>query len=260
MAARGVWDPDLYHRYGELRLRPALELLMRVTVQAPALIHDIGTGGGAVARLLAERWPKARVIGSDSSPEMLTTAALPASTVEWQMLDLEDWAPRPEHDLIYGNAVLHWVRNHEELFPRLVGGLVAGGELAVQMPLSWYQPSHQVLRDTLASLPSAAAAEMSEVMSEPNVAQPDVYYEILRPHVASLDIWTTEYQQELAGDDPVLEWMSGSILRPVLAALSPAELELFRDRCTAALREAYPRRADGVTLFPFRRLFVVARR
>lgn len=260
MSRRAVWDPSQYHRYADLRLRPALDLFSRISVEEPSLVHDIGTGGGEVARLMAERWPEARVVGSDNSSEMLAKAAETDSSVEWRLLDLAEWQPAAEHDVIYGNAVLHWLANHEELFPRLINGLTKGGELAVQMPLAWWQPSHQVIRQTLSELPGSEAEALRASMAEPNVYRPERYYDILRPIADELDIWETTYQQILTGEDPVFEWVSGSILRPVFSQLPAAEADRFSELCRPALRAAYPRRADGTTLFPFHRLFIVARR
>lgn len=253
-----TWDPDQYHRYGDLRLRPALELFARVSVDSPALVHDIGTGGGEIARLAKSRWPSARVIGSDSSPEMLATAQEQPSEVEWHQLDIADWRPEPEHDLIYSNAVLHWLPEHSELFPRLVAGLRNGGQLAVQMPLSWWQPSHRSIRAALRELGTAQGEALAAAMDEPNVHQAAFYWDTLRPHVADLDIWETTYHQVLAGADPVFEWVSGSILRPVFAGLPPDQLERFSVACREKLLSDYPQRPDGTTLFPFRRLFIVA--
>jgi len=260
MSQFAVWDPHQYHRYEDLRLRPALELLSRISIETPSLVHDIGTGGGEIARMMALRWPGARVIGSDSSREMLAKAAKTASSVEWRRLDLADWQPEPEHDVIYGNAVLHWVGDHSSVFPRLMRGLVPGGELAVQMPMSWWQPSHQVIRETLAQLSGPVVETLAASMAEPNVHPPAHYYEILRPLTSNLDIWESTYHQMLSGEDPVFEWVSGSILRPILTQLPAEEVAHFSVLCRRALREAYPAEPDGTTLFPFHRLFIVARR
>jgi len=254
------WDPAQYHSFGDKRLRPALELLSRLTATAPRVVHDIGTGGGEIARLMADRWPDARVLGSDSSPDMLAKARSESSTVEWQEIDIATWHPANGHDVIYANAALHWLGDHEELFPRLIRALAPGGELAVQVPLSWWQPSHEVIRKTLGELSSPEALELTQKMSVPNVQQASWYYDLVAPLVASLDIWETTYHQVLDGEDPVFEWVSGSIIRPVMSALDTVEYEQFARACRARLRAAYQRRADGTTLFPFRRLFMVARR
>jgi trans-aconitate 2-methyltransferase len=257
------WDPQQYHRYADLRLRPALELFDRISLDSPEDVHDIGTGGGEIARLMEQRWPAARVVATDSSAEMLATAKAntPAgSRIQWELLDLNDWAPAAEFDVIYGNAVLHWLPDHAETFPRLIGGLRPGGELAIQMPLSWYQPSHVAIRDTLAAFGTAEAGALAEFMATPNVALPEVYYEILHPIVSNLDIWITEYQQVLSGADPVFEFVKGSILRPVFTQLPEADAAEFAAQLKPRLAEAYPRRSDGSTLFRPRRIFIMARR
>ena len=82
---------------------------------------------------------------------------------------------------------------------------------------------------------------------------------VLAPHAAGLDIWETEYLQVLDGADPVKEWTKGTWLKPLLDALAEPERGRFEAAYAALVARAYPRRADGRTLFPFRRLFIVAR-
>ncbi len=255
-----MWDPDQYGRFSDHRLRPALELLARVSHDDPRLVHDIGCGRGEMARIMAQRWPRARVVGSDLSPEMLAAArASGSSRVRWERLDIASWSPGPEHDVIYANAVLHWLPDHAGLFARLLHRLAAGGILAVQMPLSWYEPSHVALRDVLAT-GGYGTADLRRTFDRANVGHPVSYFDELHPLASDLDIWTTRYPQILEGADPVLEWMKGSILRPVIEALDPDELARFIDELRGRLRDAYPPRADGMTVYPFPRLFIVAHR
>jgi trans-aconitate 2-methyltransferase len=63
----------------------------------------------------------------------------------------------------------------------------------------------------------------------------------------------------LAGDDAVLNWVRGTALRPLLDPLSPSERAELERLYGAKLRRAYPKRTDGKTLLPFRRIFIVAR-
>jgi trans-aconitate 2-methyltransferase len=90
------------------------------------------------------------------------------------------------------------------------------------------------------------------------VADPGFYYDLLAPRASSLDIWETEYLHVLRGPDPVKEWVKGTWLRPLLDALDEAERPAFERRYADMLLVAYPPRADGRTLFPFRRIFLVA--
>ncbi len=254
-----TWDPGQYLRFGGHRVRPALELFARIDHPEPHLAYDLGCGAGEIARLMTERWPAAEVVGSDSSAEMLAKAAGTPSRVRWEQADVREWAPARPADVIFSNAMLQWVGDHPTLFPRLLRQLAPGGVLAVQMPLSWSEPSHQLMRETLAELRLEDAARAADV-GRKWVADADEYYDLLRPHVSELDIWQVRYIQVLEGDDPVLEWVKGTGLRPVLHALADADRARFLARYGERLRQAYPKRTRGETLFPFPRLFIVARR
>jgi len=256
------WDPQQYLKFSDHRLRPALELLERVPLESPRLIYDLGCGDGKMARLMAERWPDAAVYGLDNSPQMLEKAASEPSRVEWREADIHTWQPDQSPDLIYSNATLQWLDGHAALFPRLVESLADGGCLAVQMPLSWGMPSHRLMRETLADGGPKGNPLGTEIlrqsMARKWVLDAADYYDLLVARSGSLDIWETEYLQVLAGDDPVLEWVTGTGLRPVLNSLAGEERETFVAEYRRRLRAAYPTRPDGHTLYPFRRLFIVA--
>ncbi len=256
------WDTTQYLRFADHRLRPALELLDRIALESPGVVYDLGCGTGSVARLMAERWPGARVSGVDNSPQMLATAAATPARVRWVEADIERWQPEQAPDLIYSNATLHWVDGHRQLFPRLAGWLNPGGCLAVQMPLSWSTPSHVLMRATLADGgPNGAplgSAALRQSMDRDWVEPAALYYDLLSGLATNLDIWETEYLQILEGEDAVLEWVKSTGLRPVLHGLDERERALFLTEYTRRLRNAYPLRAGGRTLYPFRRLFIVA--
>lgn len=254
------WDPDLYERYKTYRDRPALDLLLQIPGDLdPRRIWDLGCGTGEHAAVLAARHPGAEVHGLDSSPDMLAAARRRPARVDWVRGDVADFAPDEAPDLIFTNAALQWVADHETLFPRLAGLLAKEGVLACQMPRTWATPWHVGLRE-LAAEPEWAG-RLAGVRSVGPVAEPETYYGWLAPICGEVDIWSTTYLHVLEGEDPVVEWMMGTGLRPYLDALSDPEaraafLDAYRDR----MAEAVPARADGVTLFPFPRLFILARR
>jgi trans-aconitate 2-methyltransferase len=257
-----TWDPGQYLRFADHRLRPSLDLLARVPLRTPGVVYDIGCGAGEQARMMADQWPDATVYGVDSSSEMLEKSAATPSRVTWQQADVRSWQPATPPDLIYSNAAFQWVDGHAKLFPRLVGTLAPGGCLAVQMPLSWSSPSHTIMRQTLedggpGGTPLGNDA-LRATVGRKWVDDADEYYDLLTPHTASLDIWETEYLQELSGPDPVLEWVKGTGLRPILNGLSDAERAVYLEEYARRLRAAYPERPNGRTLYPFRRLFIVA--
>jgi trans-aconitate 2-methyltransferase len=250
------WNPDQYLKFAAPRLRPAVDLLAAIPSLAPQVVYDLGCGAGNVTRLLAERWPQAQVTGVDDSASMLARAATELPGTRWVQQSLADWRADRPADVIYSNAALHWLPNHHLLFPALAGQLAPGGVLAVQMPRNFGAPSHTLIADTVMGGPWRARLEP---MLQPSpVATPDFYYDSLAPRVARLDIWETEYLQVLEGADPVKEWTKGTWLKQYLDALTEPDRSAFESDYAARLRSAYPTRADGKTLFPFRRLFLVA--
>ena len=258
------WDPRQYHRFTDHRLRPALDLLARIPIADASLVCDLGCGTGNVTRIIAERFAAARVIGVDISSEMLAKAAETPTRIEWLEADIADWVPEQAPELIYSNATLHWADDHPTLFPRLLSFLAPGGCLAVQMPLSFSMPSHVLMRETLANggvNGSRLGDEaLAAAVARKWVLDAEEYYDLLAPQAASLDIWETEYLQRLEGDDPVLEWVKATGLRPILNGLGDAECQRFIEVYRERLRQRYPRRADDHTLYPFRRLFMVVMR
>lgn len=263
------WDPGQYLKFADHRLRPALDLMGRIPLERPQVVYDLGCGGGNVTRLLAERWPDAAVTGVDNSPEMLeragateSSASTATAAVRWQRGDLADWQPDAPPSILYSNAVIQWIPNHQELVPRLWDLLPSGGCLAVQAPLSWDMPSHHIMRQTLADGGPGGQpigpAELRQAVGNRWVQDADFYYDLLAAAAVHLDVWTTEYQHVLTGDDAVLEWVTGTGLRPVLNGLNDSERAIYLEEYRRRLNAEYPQRADGVTLYPFRRLFFVA--
>lgn len=253
-----AWNPDQYLKFEQPRLRPAADLLARVAATAPKIVYDLGCGAGNVTRMLAERWPAAAITGVDDSAEMLAQAARELGSATWVRQSVADWSPSRPADVIFSNAALHWLPGHDRLFPALFGHLAPGGVLAVQMPKNFSAPSHTLIADTVRDGPWRATLE--PLLRPAPVAAPGDYYAMLAPLARSVDIWETEYLQILHGADPVKEWTKGTWLKPFLDALSAPRRAEFEADYARRLRIAYPRAADGATLFPFRRLFIVAKK
>lgn len=250
------WNPEQYLAFGDLRLRPALDLLARIPLEAPATVLDLGCGPGNVTAILRQRWPGARITGVDSSPEMLAKAAAAYPDLAWLQADLATWRPPAGAGLIYSNAALHWLDDHPGLFARLAESLAPGGVLAVQMPNNYAAPSHQCAYQAARAGPWRGVLEPL-LRPAPLLAEAD-YYDILAPRSARVEIWQTDYLQVLEGDNPVADWTRTSLLMPLLDALAEPERSAFEADYRRRVAAAYPPRGDGRTLFPFRRLFLLA--
>jgi trans-aconitate 2-methyltransferase len=250
-----VWNPQQYLKFAGHRLRPAVDLLMRMPDFHAMTIADLGAGAGNVTRLLKERWPEAEITAVEGSAAMVAEGRKAAPDVEWLHADLASWQPSRPYDLIYSNAALHWLPDHAALFPAVMKGVAPGGCLAVQMPRNFTAPSHVLIAET--ALDGPWRAKVAHLVKAPPVHEPQFYHEVLAPHVAEIDIWETEYLQVLEGDNPVKEWTKGTWLTRYLDVLQGEEKAAFEAAYGERVAKAYPRNAKGQTLFPFRRLFMV---
>lgn len=250
------WDPEKYSQFADQRSAPINDLIDSVVDAAPGLIVDLGAGTGVALPLLRQRWPKAHIIAVDNSPEML--AEMPAMPgVNIVSADIADWRPSCSVDLIFSNAVLHWLDRHEILFPRLMGWLKSGGTLAVQMPNNWEETSHREMLRIATSGPWAE--RLAPHLRISPILEADVYREILAPLSSQTNVFEKTYLHRLEGDNPVAEWMLGSSLGQVVGRLSGLDAEEFVDLYKTAMRQAYPVSPDGRTHYAFRRIFIIAR-
>ena len=251
-----TWDPDRYLAYADERGRPFVDLLARVPADSPGEVVDLGCGAGNLTGMLAERWPEAHVVGLDSSPGMIEAARGLGQGVDYDVADLRDWQADRPVDVLVSNATLQWVPGHLELLPSLVGAVAPGGWLAFQVPGNFDEPSHTIRRDLAAEAPYVM---FTEGVAVPDSHDPAVYYDALAAAGCTVDAWETTYLHVLSGPDPVFTWVSGTGARPTLQAL-PDDLRVsFESEYRSRLASAYPVRADGTVLLPFRRVFAVAR-
>jgi trans-aconitate 2-methyltransferase len=172
--------------------------------------------------------------------------------------DASTWRPTPDVDVIVSNATLQWVPEHRTVLARWADALPPDGWLAIQVPGNFQAPSHAVMR-TLAESPRWRPSLEGVLRHHDSVAEPSGYATLLMAAGLHTDVWETTYLHVLPGPDPVLEWVRGTGLRPILAALTASQAALFEAEYAQLLREAYPATEHG-TVLPFRRIFAVGHR
>lgn len=257
------WDPALYRRYEDERTRPAAELLARVPLTSARRVVDLGCGPGNSTELLVRRFPDAEVIGVDNAESMVAAARQRLPQSRFELGDIGTWQPSGDApDLIYANAALQWVPGHEELLPRLFSSLAPGGVLAIQMPDNRQEPTHRLMRELAGRAPWAAhIGDADRVRTE--LLTIGGYYDLLAAEAAEaaeVDVWHTVYQHRMASAAAIVEWVSGTGLRPFLDPL-PADLRAsYLQAYEQGVDAAYPVRTDGRRLLAFPRMFIVARR
>lgn len=247
------WNPETYARFRGLRLRPLMDLLAQVEDLPPGEVVDLGCGDGAALAPLRQRLPGHRLTGVDTSPAMLAKAGAYDRLIE---ADAASWAPEAPLAMVFSNAALHWLDDHETLMPRLAGLLAPGGVLAVQMPRQYFAPSHRFLRDIAVALyPDRFDFARYEAPVQPAQA----YWRMLAP-LGRVQAWETDYLQRLdpvAEMHPVRAFTQSTAMRPFVEKMSPAEARAFASAYDLALTSAYPLLPDGSCLMPFRRSFFV---
>ena len=247
------WNARQYLKFEDERTRPPRDLLAQVPLRSARRIADLGCGPGNSTELLIERFPEASVVGIDSSRDMLRQARQRLPRCKFVEADLSTWMPEPGTDILFANAVFHWVADHPRVLARLLGSLPPGGVLAVQMPDNTREPALMLMEKVATSLgqPSPARSDLP---------RPADYYDLLRPLCRHVDIWLTHYNHVIEDHRGVVEWFKGSGMRPFLAPLSEADRKRFLSGYTEEIRRAYPARADGKVLLRFPRLFIVVAR
>jgi trans-aconitate 2-methyltransferase len=256
-----TWNATQYLKFGDERTRPSRDLAARIEVAQPARVVDLGCGPGNSTEVLAQRWPNAEIIGLDNSAAMIESAraahqappATRSTPLRWLTADIAEWAAAEggeTFDVVFSNAALQWLPDHASLLPRLMRRVAPGGALAFQMP-AHNSPAHRIMR--------AMAAEIALRVADWHCHEPAFYYDVLAACARRVDLWETEYVHVMADAKAIVEWYRGSGLRPFLDALgTAAERDRFAAEFLEGVKEAYPKRADGRVLFPFRRVFAVA--
>ncbi|BAX98104.1 putative trans-aconitate methyltransferase [Mycobacteroides stephanolepidis] len=251
-----LWSPQEYSRFGDERSRPFYELLSRIPASGPRTVVDLGCASGALTVDLARRWPDASVLGLDSSAELLATAPadLPAN-LRLEQGDIADFRADGV-DVLFTNAALQWLPQHRELIATWAGQLNPGGYLAFQVPGNFGAPSHALMRQ-VAESPRWVSRLSGVLRGIESTDEAEGYARLAISAGLVPDAWETTYMHLLTGEDPVLRWVHGTGLRPVVSALPADEFAEFESEYAALLRRAYPRSGE-VTPFGFRRIFCVA--
>jgi trans-aconitate 2-methyltransferase len=254
-----TWSAAQYLKFEHERTRPVRDLVAQIPNAEVLSAADIGCGPGNSTEVLRERYPHARIIGLDSSTDMIEAARKRLPDIAFDVADIRNWVAKALPDVILANAVLQWIPDHETLLPALIAKLNPGGALAVQMPDNLDEPSHRLMREVASDrLWATKLKDAAKARTERQGAE--TYFRLLRPHTTNVDVWRTTYFHSLAGAHAVVEWVKGTGLRPFLDPLETSEREAFLARYEEAIAKAYPAEADGTVLLPFPRLFLVAAR
>ena len=253
------WNATHYLKYCDERTRAAADLAMRIRLEDPERIADLGCGPGNSTQVLCARWPEADIVGIDNSAGMLESAREAFPKQRWVQADLLNWNPDHGFDLLYSNAALQWVPNHDALVRNLFTHVLSGGALAFQIPSSTFAVVRKLIHQVSRS--SVWNHRMDAPRHALTMESPLFYYDSLVNDAVHLDIWETEYNHVMDSKDSIVDWIASTGLRPFLAVLDDEkEQSVFLNQLRERVNDAYESQVDGKVLFPFRRTFVIAYR
>lgn len=254
-----IWNPDQYLKFANKRTRPALDLATQIGVESPKRIIDLGCGTGTSTTVLASKWPDAEITGQDSSAEMLEKARTENPELKWEQSDLHNWTPDGNYDVIFSNATLQWVNPVEPLLTSCMESLNPGGAFAFQVPNNLSSPYHLCIIE-VAKLPQWAE-KTKDVINPLRYDSMGFYYDVLTSLSSGVDAWETCYFQIMDDAESIVEWVTGTGLRPYLQALdTDDEREQFKADLLVEYQKSFAKREDGKVIFPFNRQFVIAYR
>lgn len=252
------WDSAQYLKFKSQRTQPAIDLAKRLTDKKHGSILDIGCGPGNSTAVLRQMFPDARILGIDSSENMINKAQSSYNDIDFALCDITADADKlNNYDIIFSNACLQWIPNHEEFIPRIFSKLTPGGTLAVQMPMNGSEALFKIMADVV----SESKWNFCEMQAEPNKTLDTAeYYDILASLTNSFDIWESVYYHSMPSVEAMTEWIKGTRLRPYLNALSEEKADELQKEITEHAKCVYKPQKNGEIIFKFRRFFFTAKK
>ncbi len=253
------WDTEQYKKFEYERTIPARDLANAIPFRTSQRIIDIGCGIGNSTRVLKNKFYDSYIVGADNSENMLLAARTNHPDMEFMLFDAKkDFDNLTErYDIVFSNACIQWLPQHEILLPGMMNILNDGGILAVQIPLQTKHPMHRIITDVAMSTKWRSRFNSPRKL---NNLTAEEYFDILSSISADFSIWETTYMHRMPSHRSIIEWYKGTGLRPYLAQLDVRSAAEFEEDVLSETERHYKVRNNGEIIFEFPRLFFTARK
>lgn len=227
-----MWSPEQYERFKSERHQPFADLVTLIERRPRMRIVDLGCGTGELTRELHELLGADETLGIDDSETMLLKAgSFGGEMLHFERGNIEAFVSDKPYDLVFSNAALHWIEDHEKLFVRLTNFLQTNGQLAVQFPANDDHPSHAIAAEVAASF--GVAPRTSAVLPLQRYAELLHRLGYQRQHVRM-----QVYGHVLPSTEDVVEWVRGALLTHYEAQLAPEVFPEFLETYRRTLLRA----------------------
>lgn len=253
-----MWNSELYNKYGKERIQPSVDLVNRIRDNNFKRILDVGCGSGMSTVSVKAMWKNAEIIGVDLSEKMLEAARKAIPDITFIQRDCsKPLSDMGSFDLIFSNAFIQWIPDHEGFIKHSCEMLNPDGVFAAQIPLFYMMQAHKCIEDAEKVLPERLQGGTVRWIT---TKSPDTYYDIMSKYFGSVDIWVTDYFHVMESVENILEFIRGTALNPYLELLDGNEQDIFLKEVLENLKRSYASQENGKVLFPFKRLFLVGRK
>ena len=253
------WNPELYLKFGKERTQPSIDLVSRIDKEDPDSILDVGCGPGNSTQVLAARWPAAQITGIDNSPAMIEKAKNDYPAQEWLLSDAGTDALPGKFDIIFSNATIQWIPDHADLLRKFSQALTEDGLIALQIPLFWDMPIGKAIA---AVAGENRWAERTKGATDLFIIHDHIwYYDRLSQMFGSVEMWETSYMHVMDAHQAIMDMIRSTGLKPYLERLeSENDRQDFESLVLETVKEDYPLQRNSKVLFPFERLFFIAKK
>jgi trans-aconitate 2-methyltransferase len=253
----GDWNPEEYLKFENERTQPAIDLVSRIKTEKANSIIDIGCGPGNSTQILQQKWPSSEIVGIDNSEEMIRKAREDYPHQKWLIADAASFKSDLSYDIVFSNATLQWIPNHEILIPNLFKLVHNKGALAVQIPANNESPLHKALISVSLSDNWYRYTKGCDKLL--NYQSSDYYYNLLTPLASEIELWETSYYHILPSHLGLIEWYRSTGMRPFLDRLPDEDSKIkFEQDVLEGCKDNYRIQNSGEILFPFKRIFFIA--
>lgn len=251
------WDSSKYLKFGSERTQPAIDLVNRIHFERPKKIADIGCGPGNSSEVLAQRYKDADILGIDNSPAMIEAARAQHPNIRFMQCDASKDLNSlgKDFDIVFSNACIQWLPDHNTLLKNMMRLLKPGGVIAIQTPMNYQEPIHQIIKQISTSQKWSSEFENPRIFY--NLTQSE-YYDLLSDIASDFCMWQTTYFHKMKSHSDIMEWYRATGLRPYLNVLSETDKLDFEKDIYNELISAYPKQKNGEIIFRFPRFFFIA--
>ncbi len=251
------WNPNQYEKFKDQRIRPFLDLLEGLKPSPGSTVLDLGCGTGEWTRRLHEEFKAKSTLGLDSSDAMLDRAQTFAGEgLKFQKGTIETFRPTAPVDLLFSNAALHWVQDHEKFFPKILQWVRPGGQVAIQMPYNADHPSHVIA----ARVANENFSETFKSATSPidHVLEIGRYAELLfAAGFETQNCFIKVYGVPMQSGSEVIEWVKGALLSDYRRRLNPEQYLRFLEIYSRTLLEKI---GTGPYFYAFKRVLLLGQR